>query len=117
MAFSFSGGICFDLSNSPSDLAYDIARIEYMGLRFNNDDRAELLKKWNNCGKTHYPLPTCNEKGYTVIDFIAYAPPHYTHAQKEAFVQDFESSLACARAQFAAGDNPGDPAHEDRYKW
>ncbi len=112
MAFSFPGGICFDPSNGTSELAEVLA--EYVNYGY---DGAELLEKWKRNGKTHYPLPTFNEQGHTVVNFIAYAPVHYTADQKEAFAKNLKYSFECATAYFEACDNPKDPAHKDCGRW
>jgi hypothetical protein len=115
MAFSFSGGICFDPSDGTSKLAYDIAKIEYYGHRFNEIECAELLEKWKRNGKTHYPLPTWDEEAeIAVVDFIAYAPLHYDDAQKKDFVKMFEYSLNCARERFISYDDRNHPDYVRR---
>jgi len=115
MAFSFSGGICFDPSDGTWELADTIAKIEFYGHRFDEIECAELLEKWKRNGKTHYPLPTWDEKAeIAVVGFIAYAPLHYTNAQKAAFAKMFEYSLNCARERFMAYEDRNHPDYEER---
>jgi hypothetical protein len=105
----FPGGIWID--NSDWELAEDLAEVEFYGHCLNESDCTNLLKKWNERGKTHYPLPTWNEEQQiVVVDFIAYAPLHYTKDEKEAFAEMFKHSLNCARELFMSYD---DRNHKD----